>query len=258
MYVAGILVAQQIIEAFHTRRRKQPPQHDVLERDVQAVVEPAQVRGAARTQLVAANALLDELDLSGVDLRWRRGLSRRRQQWRFLAQRRHGYGAAAQFEGDNSIAILVFKGGAAGWDGSHRDRAAAVAHLDRDILLAVDRVGHRRCHDVASGLDYFQYLAGIRRINPQLAAAAALENQISARRHHAAVVAANSRRSFVFPDNVLRDRIPGPNQFADWFDVAHGSDRLAIWHRAEQPLRIDRIICVIGNDALDGKKTFDV
>src|SRR5580692_5186870 len=67
--LVGILVAQQVTEAFHPRRRQQPLHHDVLERNVQAIIEPAQVRGTARAQLVTAAALLDELDLSGVDLR---------------------------------------------------------------------------------------------------------------------------------------------------------------------------------------------
>src|SRR5271168_4561093 len=54
VHVVGVFVAEQIIEALHTRGREQSPHHDLLEREVQASVESAQVWGAARTQLVTA------------------------------------------------------------------------------------------------------------------------------------------------------------------------------------------------------------
>ena len=86
--------------------------------------------------------------------------------------------------------------------GPFGDAGAAVAHLHGDVLLAVDRIGHRRRHDVAAGLDDLEHLAGVGRVHPQPAAAAALEHEIARGRHHAAVVAAHAARGLVLPDDL--------------------------------------------------------
>src|ERR1700719_2978271 len=61
---------------------------DVLECRMQAIVELAQVRGAARPEHMAARTLRDELELAGIDLRLAGGLGRRFGKRLFRARRR--------------------------------------------------------------------------------------------------------------------------------------------------------------------------
>src|SRR6202035_147461 len=58
MDVLDVLLAQDIVESLHARRREYPLQHDVLERRMQTGIEFAQVRRAARPEHMAARALL--------------------------------------------------------------------------------------------------------------------------------------------------------------------------------------------------------
>src|ERR1022692_5077232 len=128
----------------------------------------------------------------------------------------------------DAIGVLVFERRAARRYRAHGNRRTAVADLNGDVLLAIDRVGDRRGHDVAAGLDGFQDLAGVGRIHPELAAAATLKDEIAGRRENAAVVTADSRRGFMLPDGFPCDRIPGADQFADRFDRALGIDRAPV------------------------------
>src|ERR1700688_4556057 len=76
MDIVDVVLAQDVVESLHPGRREHSLQHDVLECRMQAVVELAQVRGAARPEYMAARTLCDELELAGIDLRLAGGLGR--------------------------------------------------------------------------------------------------------------------------------------------------------------------------------------
>src|SRR5271156_3482776 len=59
MDVVDILLAQDIVETLHARRRERTLQHDVLEGGVQAVIEFAKVGRDAGPEHVAARTLFD-------------------------------------------------------------------------------------------------------------------------------------------------------------------------------------------------------
>ena len=133
---------------------------------------------------------------------------------------------AAELEGDDPVLVLVLDGGTARRHCPDAYGRAAIADLDGDILLAVDRIGYRRGHDVAAGLDLRQHLSSVGGVDPELAAAAALEHQIASGAHYAAVIAADAGRRFMFPNRFLRHGIPGPQQLAHQLALAGGLQRL--------------------------------
>ena len=160
------LVAQDVVEAFHAGRCQYSAQQNVLELHVQPGIEGAKIGRSVRTELMAARALLDESHFARIDLRLSRLLLRGLRKRRFDSRRRHRHRAAAELESDNSIGVLKFQSGAARRNLGDRDGGAAVAHLNRNILLAIDRVGHRRGHDVAPGIQNLEYFARVGRIDP--------------------------------------------------------------------------------------------
>ena len=87
MDIGDVLVAQDIVEALHARRRERAAQHDVLEGRVQSRIEPAQIGCDAGAERMAAGTLFDEFDFSGIDL-GRGGGLRRRFGKRFVDPRR--------------------------------------------------------------------------------------------------------------------------------------------------------------------------
>src|SRR5271154_4245598 len=110
---------------------------------------------------MAARALLDELDLSEGKLGRCAAVLGRLRKWHSGKQRRLRHFAAPEPEGDDPIRILVLGRGAA-WRGrSLGNVSPAIANLNGDILLAINRVSDRRCHDVASGLNRLQHLAAV-------------------------------------------------------------------------------------------------
>jgi hypothetical protein len=63
--VVDVRFAQDVVEAFHSRRREQAVQNDVLELSMQSGIQPAQIRSGADAQRMAARAFFDEFDLAG-------------------------------------------------------------------------------------------------------------------------------------------------------------------------------------------------
>src|SRR5580698_9543119 len=109
MNIVDIVLAQDVIEALHARRREHSLQHDVLECRMQAVVEFAQVGRGAGSERVAARTFFDELDFAGIDLRFGGGCRRRFRKALLDARCRRRYGAAAQLEGDDAVGVLIFE-----------------------------------------------------------------------------------------------------------------------------------------------------
>ena len=73
MNVVDVLLAQNVVEPLHACGREHSLQYDVLELRMQAGIEFAQVRRAARAEHMAARTLFDEFDLARVDLCLGRG-----------------------------------------------------------------------------------------------------------------------------------------------------------------------------------------
>ena len=104
----------------------------------------------------------------------------------------------------------------------------------------------------------FKHLAGVGRVHPQFAAAAALEHEISGRRHHAAVVAADAGRGFVLPHGLAGHRIPGAQQFALGLAVARGLDAMAMSGSGPyRRLEVRGVVGVIEDDAVDREEPID-
>ena len=117
---------------------------------MQTGIESAQIRCAARSQNVAARTLFDEFNLASLDLCFGRGLLGRLGKALFDARRRGGHAAAAEFEGDNAVGVLIFQGGAARWNRPDGNGGSAIPDLNRDELLAIDCISHRCRHDMAA------------------------------------------------------------------------------------------------------------
>src|ERR1700722_12163873 len=113
-----VLLVQDVVESLHPGRREHSLQHDVLECGMQALVELAQVRGAARPEHMAARTLRDELELTGIDLRLAGGLGRRFGKRLFLSRGRRRHGAAAPLERNDAGGVLILERGAARRDGA--------------------------------------------------------------------------------------------------------------------------------------------
>src|SRR6266446_10936699 len=161
MDVLDVFLAQDVVETLHAGGREHPLQYDVLEGRMQAGVELAEVRRAARPQHMAARTLFDEFDLACVDRCLACGFDRGFRKGLFHARRRRRYRAAAQLEGNDAVGVLILESGAARRDGAHRNRGAPVSRLDGHELLAVDGVGHGCRHEMASGFDHLQHLSRI-------------------------------------------------------------------------------------------------
>src|ERR1700731_2248122 len=103
-----------------------------------------QVGGQTHSESVAPRTLFDELDFAVTDLRLGRFGVRRLRKERVAARGKLRPLAAVEPEGDNPVDVHVFDGGAARRDRPDVDSRSTIPDLNRDVLLAIHRGGHRR------------------------------------------------------------------------------------------------------------------
>ena len=172
---------------------KMPPRTMSLKALCRPARQLAQVRRHVEAEYVTTRALLIEPDLAQVELGGR-GMLLWRLRKRDVDEHRRGRNSApVKLEGDDAVHVLVLRCRAAGRDRVSRNVRAPVADLYGHVLHAVDRIGNRCRHDVATGLNRLQDLAGVGGVDPELTAAAALEHQVAGGAHDAAVIAADAR-----------------------------------------------------------------
>src|SRR5208337_1798012 len=208
VYVVGILLVQDVLEALHAHWGEGAAEQDVPEHMMDPRRHLPQIRRNVRPERMAARALLDEFDLPRPDLGGARLACGRLREGLVLADRRHRRVAAVELEGDDPVYVLVFQRGARRRDRSDAHAGSAIAHLNSDILHAANGISYRRGHDVASSLNCLQDFPGVGSVDPELAIAPTLEHEITGSAHHPAVVSAHARRRLVLPDHFLCDWVP--------------------------------------------------
>ena len=201
-----VLPAEHLGEADHALLVAKPPAHDRIELGVRrgrGITQVGHHAATHRAVAMAGEATRRIQRLAARHLLRRRAQRRRRE----CARHRDGLGQllpAIQRVHQQPAAVhgtRHLRHAPAG----ERQPAAPADH-DRDVLLAVDGICHRRRHHAGLHRRGPQALAGVGAIGHELAARAALEHQLTGRAQHTAV----ERRALLdAPGFLARHRIPG-------------------------------------------------